>query len=402
MTDAVIVSAARSPIGRAHKGRLATVRADDLATTVAQASLSKVPDLDPLLVEDLYLGTWNHTGEQSQGLGRRVAVRLGRDDLPAATVNRACASSVQTTRMAFHAIRSGEGEAFLSVGVESVSRYPSPTPDTDNVAFTSAQERTERRSRGGHPPWVDPRESGDLPDFYIAMGQTAENVADLHQVSRQDQDAWAFRSQQRAACAEAQGFFDRQIVPIPLPDGSLFAKDESPRPQSTPQGLAELQPVFRPDGSVTAGNSCPLNDGAAALVVTSDRVAATLDVPGKVRILATAASALSPELMGLGPVESTRRALDRARLTIDDIDIIELNEAFASQVLASVRELGADESKVNVNGGAIALGHPFGMTGARLIGTAAQALAERDQQLALVTLCVGMGQGMAVILERIS
>lgn len=402
MPDVVIVATARSPIGRAHKGSLVGTRADNLAATTAQAALAKVPDLDPAALEDLYLGASQHAGEQSQNLGRRVSVLLGRDELPAATVNRACASSIQTTRMAFHAIRAGEGDAFLSVGVECVSRYPQPPTDTDNPLFAAAQERTGERAQGTSSEWTDPRDTGTLPDYYIPMGQTAENVADLCDVSREDQDAFALRSQQRYAAALAAGFYERQITPVQLPDGSWLSRDESPRATTTAEGLAALAPVFRPDGTVTAGNSCPLNDGAAALVVVRDELAAELDVPVKARILGTAVSGLSPEIMGLGPVAATQRVLSRCGLGLGDVDLLEINEAFAAQVVASSRALDLDEDKLNVNGGAIALGHPFGMTGARLIGTAMQALAERDEELALVTLCVGMGQGMALVLQRVA
>lgn len=401
MNDAIIVAAARSPIARAYKGSLVDVRADDLAAHIASAAMDKVPDLDPSLVEDLYLGAAFHTGEQHQNLGRRVAVLMGRDDLASATVNRACASSLQSTRMAFHAIRSGEGLAFLSVGVECVSRFPQATSLTDNPRFAAAAERTRVRAQQDHSPWVDPRSFGALPDFYIPMGQTAENVADMYGISRADQDAWALRSQQNYSRAAERGYHARQITPVERPDGTVFSLDESPRPQTTAAALASLAPVFRDAGSVTAGNSCPLNDGAAALVVVSSSVAKDIQSPAKVRIRSSAVSGLSPEIMGLGPVEASRRALSRAGVTVADIDIVELNEAFAAQVVASIRELRIDPDRVNVNGGALALGHPFGMTGARLLGNAAQILADRDEQLALVTLCVGMGQGMAIVLERV-
>ncbi|MGH1565276.1 acetyl-CoA C-acetyltransferase [Mumia sp. DW29H23] len=398
--DAVVVASARTPIGRAHKGSLVGIRADDLAATAVRAALDKVPGLEPERIEDLYLGASNHTGEQSQNLGRRVAVLLGRDDLPAVTVNRACASSIQTTRMAFHAIRAGEGEAFLSVGAESVSRYlPAPT-GTEHPDFAAAQDRTAQRATGGRGAWRDPREVGELPDYYIPMGQTAENVAEHCGISREDQDAFALRSQQRYAEAADAGFHSRLIAPVKLTDGTSVEHDDSPRPGTTLDGLAGLRPVFRPGGTVTAGNSCPLNDGASALVVVSDTLAATLDVPVKARVLGTAVSGLSPEIMGLGPVEATRRVLEGCGLKTGDLDVVEINEAFAAQVLASQRALGLDEDKVNVHGGAIALGHPFGMTGARLIGQAMQILHERDLELALVTLCVGMGQGMAIVLQR--
>jgi acetyl-CoA C-acetyltransferase len=329
-------------------------------------------------------------------------VLMGRDDLPATTVNRACASSIQTTRMAFHAIRSGEGEAFLSIGAESVSRYRAAPEGTEHPAFGEAQVRTARRAEGAGGVWQDPRADDELPDYYIPMGQTAENVAEICGITRQDQDEFALSSQAKYAAAAEAGFHARAITAVQLPDGSWADCDDSPRPGTTLERLAELPPVFRPDGSVTAGNSCPLNDGAAALVVVSDQIAATVDVPVKARIVGTAVSALSPEVMGLGPVDATRRVLVRCGLSVDDIDLFEINEAFAAQVLASARALSLDPDKLNVNGGAIAMGHPFGMTGARLIGSAMQTLHERDQELALVTLCVGMGQGMALVLQRVS
>lgn len=400
MTDAVIVAAARSPIGRARKGRLGQVRPDDLAATVVRAMLDSIAGLPLAEVDDLFLGASQHTGEQSQNLGRRVAVLLGADSLPATTVNRACASSLQTTQMAFHAIRAGEGDAFLSVGVESVSRYRTPPPDTDNPVFAAAQQRTRRRAEAEQPPWSDPRQLGDFPDYYVPMGQTAENVAEMCGVTRAEQDAFALGSQRKYAAAMQRGVFARQIVPITLPDGSTVAEDESPRPGTTMAALAALEPVFRPGGTVTAGNSCPLNDGAAALLVVRDEIARELQAPITARIVATGVSAMSPEIMGLGPIEASERALKRCGMTIGDVDLVEVNEAFAAQVVPVVRALGADEDRVNVHGGAIALGHPFGMTGARLIGGAIHALAERDGERALVTLCVGMGQGMAVILER--
>ena len=398
MADAVVVAAARTPIGRAHKGRLAQVRSDDLAVVAARAALAQAPDLPGL--DDLYLGASQHTGEQAQNLARRVAVLLGMDDLPGATVNRGCASSIQTTRMAFHAIRAGEGRAFLSVGVESVSRYRAATPDTDHPAFAEAGHRTRARATGTLEDWSDPRVSGELPDYYIPMGQTAENVATLRGISREAQDELAYLSQQRYAKALADGFFARQITPVELPGGSVVDEDESPRPGTTIEKLAELPPVFRPNGTVTAGNSCPLNDGAAAVLVVEQSLSRTVD-GHKARIVSTGVSALSPEVMGLGPVEASRSALWRADMTIDDIDLVEMNEAFAAQLLPSCRDLQIDLDRLNVNGGAIAMGHPFGMTGARLIGSAVQAMGERDLETALVTLCVGMGQGMAIVLERV-
>ncbi|WP_214366931.1 acetyl-CoA C-acetyltransferase [Pseudonocardia sp. H11422] len=403
MVEAVIVAATRSAVGRAHKGALAAMRADDLAATVAHAALDQVPALGAEALDDLYLGVSNQTGEQAQNLGRRVAVLLGADTLPAATVSRACSSSVQTARMAFHAIKAGEGDAFLSVGVECVSRYTQmPTPATDNPLFAVARERSAvRAAGGGDEAWIDPRRAGGLPDFYLAMGQSAENVAALCGVSRREQDEFALGSQDRYAAALAAGVPDREITPVTLPDGTVFAADESPRPATTAEGLAGLAPVFRPNGTVTAGNCCPLNDGAAAVVITSDVRAAELGLRPRARIVATGVSGLSPEIMGLGPVEASRRALARAGMSISDVDLVEINEAFAAQVIPCYRELGVDPERLNVHGGAIALGHPFGMTGARIMTTLLTALEERDAEVGLVTMCVGSGQGMALVLERL-
>ncbi|MHA6794497.1 acetyl-CoA C-acetyltransferase [Pseudonocardia bannensis] len=402
MVEAVIVAATRTAVGRARKGALAAMRADDLAATVARAALDQARGLDADELDDLYLGVSNQTGEQAQNLGRRVAVLLGADTLPAATVSRACSSSVQTARMAFHAIKAGEGDAFLSVGVECVSRYTQmPTPATDNPLFAAARERSAVRAAGGDGAWTDPRRTGGLPDFYLAMGQTAENVAALCGVSRREQDEFALRSQERYAAALAAGVPDREITPVTLPDGTVFAADESPRPATTAEGLAALAPVFRPNGTVTAGNCCPLNDGAAAVVITSDVRAAELGLAPRARIVATGVSGLSPEIMGLGPVEASRRALARARMSISDVDLVEINEAFAAQVIPCQRELGVDPERLNVHGGAIALGHPFGMTGARIMTTLLTALETRDAQVGLVTMCVGSGQGMALVLERL-
>jgi acetyl-CoA C-acetyltransferase len=402
VVDAVIVAATRTAVGRAHKGALAAMRADDLAAVVARAALDQAPGLDADGLDDLYLGVSNQTGEQAQNLGRRVAVLLGADTLPAATVSRACSSSVQTARMAFHAIKAGEGDAFLSVGVECVSRYTQmPTPATDNPLFAAARERSAARAAGDDGAWIDPCRTGGLPDFYLAMGQTAENVAALCGVSRREQDEFALGSQDRYAKALAAAVPGREITPVTLPDGTVFAADESPRPATTADGLAALPPVFRPNGTVTAGNCCPLNDGAAAVVITSDVRAAELGLRPRARIVATGVSGLSPEIMGLGPVEASRRALARARMSISDVDLVEINEAFAAQVIPCQRELGVDPERLNVHGGAIALGHPFGMTGARIMTTLLTALETRDAQVGLVTMCVGSGQGMALVLERL-
>ncbi|SEF17435.1 acetyl-CoA C-acetyltransferase [Jiangella alba] len=405
MPEAVIVATARSPIGRAYKGSLVDVRPDDLATATIRAALDQIPALDPTTIDDLYVGCAEPRDEQGGNVARRIAVQLGLDDLPAATINRFCASSVQTARMAFHAIKAGEGDVFVSAGVECVSRYVGfggagvDPVETQNPAFAEAQARTARYAETNET-WHDPRTDGRLPDIYIQMGQTAENVATYAGVTRADQDEFAVLSQSRAEQAVKDGFFAREIVPITRPDGQVVDTDDSPRPGTTLEKLAALQPVFRPDGTVTAGNCTPLNDGAAAVVIMSDTRARELGLTPLARIVATATSALSPEIMGLGPVESTRRALDRAGMTIGDVDLVEINEAFAAQVVPSARQLGIDHDKLNVHGGAIALGHPFGSTGARIMTTLVNGLRTRDASIGLETMCVGGGQGMAIILER--
>jgi acetyl-CoA C-acetyltransferase len=357
-------------------------------------------------------------GEQGWNMARVVAVLLGLDNVPGATVTRYCASSVQTTRMAMHAIRAGEGDTFISAGVECVSRFkaggsdtPPVTPDDPkglgpnpylDVMFDTAHQRSLARAWGGAPVWHDPREDGDLPDYYVSMGQTAENAAGYRGVTRADQDEFALRSQTLAAKALANGFWSKEITPVTLADGTVMTADESPRPQTTLDGLAGLKPVFQVDGTVTAGNACPLNDGAAALVIMSEPRARELGVTPLARIVATGVSGLSPEIMGLGPIESTRKALAQAGMSIDDIDLVEINEAFAAQVIPSYRELGIDIDRLNVHGGSIAVGHPFGMTGARITTTLLNGLRERDATLGLETMCVGGGQGMALIVERLN
>ncbi|HLR96662.1 MAG TPA: acetyl-CoA C-acetyltransferase, partial [Jiangellaceae bacterium] len=384
-----------------------SVRPDDLATTIVGSALDQVPELDPATLDDLYLGCAEPREEHGGNMARRVAVQLGLDQLPASTINRFCASSVQTTQMALHAIRAGAGEAFVSAGVECVSRYHNfggagvDVGQTHNPLFAAAEARTERYA-ASNETWYDPREDGELPDIYIQMGQTAENVATSRGVSRAEQDAFAARSQQRTEAAMSAGVFASEITPIKVDDGGIVDSDESPRAGTTVDKLAGLDPVFRPHGTVTAGNCCPLNDGAAAVVITSDERARELGLQPLARVVTTTASALSPEIMGLGPVESTRRALDRAGMTIGDLDLVEINEAFAAQVIPSARDLGIDEDRLNVHGGAIALGHPFGMTGARITTTMLNALRRRDGTRGLVTMCVGGGQGMAMILERMS
>ncbi|MFS2088036.1 acetyl-CoA C-acetyltransferase [Paenarthrobacter nicotinovorans] len=412
MTEAVIVSTARSPIGRAFKGSLKDERPDDLATAMVQAALAKVPGFDPDSedgrgLDDILLGCAEPSGEAGSNMARVVAVLAGLDQVPAATINRFCASSLQTLRMAFHAIKSGEAHAVVSAGVESVSRYRNwvGAGETDtadhNPRFEAAAQRTAARA-ASNIPWTDPRFGGRLPDIYISMGQTAENVATSYGISRAEQDEWGVLSQNRAEAAIASGFYARDITPFTRKDGVVVDRDDSPRPGVTLEAVSALQPVFRPGGTVTAGNACPLNDGAAAVVVMSDTRARELSLEPLARVVSTGVSALSPELMGMGPVESTRRALSLAGLTMDDIDLVELNEAFAAQVVASARELGIDPAKLNAHGGAIALGHPFGMTGARMTSTLLNGLKERDGTLGVATLCVGGGQGMAVVFERLS
>jgi acetyl-CoA C-acetyltransferase len=406
MPEAVIVAAVRSPIGRAFKGSLVSIRPDDLTVQMVRAALDRVPQLDPKEIDDLMLGCGLPGGEQGFNLGRVVAVLLGYDHLPGTTVTRYCASSLQTTRMAYHAIKAGEGDVFISAGVETVSRFikgsSDTLPDTQNPVFEGAIAITEERALGGGRQWVDPRDEDRLPDIYIAMGQTAENVAEIRHVSREAQDAFGVRSQNRAEEALKNGFWEHDITPVTLPDGSVVSADDGPRPGTTLERVSQLKPVFRPDGTVTAGNCCPLNDGAAALIVMSDTKAAQLGLTPLARIVATGVSGLSPEIMGLGPVEASRQALARAGMTIDDIDLVEINEAFAAQVIPSAEDLGVDFAKLNVNGGAIAVGHPFGMTGARIATTLINSLQFHDGQIGLETMCVGGGQGMAMILERLS
>ncbi len=410
--EAVIVATARSPIGRAVKGSLKDVRPDVLAAQMIRTALDKVPALDRHDVDDVYLGCGLPGGESGFNMARIVNVMNGMDDVPGATITRYCASSVQTTRMAFHAIRAGEGDVFVSAGVETVSRFEHGSsdswPDTRNPDFAEAMARTAGRAEhgSGGEAWHDPREDSPdgtvLPDAYIAMGQTAENVATLRGLTRLELDEFGVRSQNLAEKALADGFWQREITPVTTPDGTVVSADDGPRPGVTLEGVSGLKPVFRPDGVVTAGNCCPLNDGAAAVVVMSDTKAAELGITPLARIVATGVSALSPEIMGLGPVEATRRALGHAGMTIGDIDLVEINEAFAAQVVPSYQDLGIDLDRLNVNGGAIAVGHPFGMTGARLQTTMLNSLDWHDKSLGLVTMCVGGGQGMALILERLS
>ena len=405
MPEAVIVSTARSPIGRANKGSLVDMRPDDLAAQMVKAALDKVPGLDPRDIDDLIMGCGQPAGEAGFNIGRAVAVELGYDFLPGTTVNRYCSSSLQTTRMAFHAIKAGEGDAFISAGVETVSRFMKGSadgwPDAKNGVFADAQARSNEAAAGA-TEWHDPREDGLLPDVYIAMGQTAENVALFTGISREDQDHWGVRSQNKAEEAIDSGFFEREISPVTLPDGTVVSKDDGPRAGTTYEKISQLKPVFRPNGTITAGNACPLNDGAAAVVIMSDTRAKELGLTPLARIVSTGVSGLSPEIMGLGPIEACKQALARAGKSIGDIDLYEINEAFAVQVLGSARALGMDEDKLNVSGGAIALGHPFGMTGARITATLLNNLTTYDKTFGLETMCVGGGQGMAMVIERLS
>jgi acetyl-CoA C-acetyltransferase len=399
MPEAVIVSTARSPIGRANKGSLVECRPDDLSATIIKAVLDKVPALDPQSIDDVIMGCGQPGGEAGYNVARVAAILAGMPDVPGVTVNRYCSSSLQAIRMAGHAIKAGEGDAFVCAGVETVSRFQFGAADTGphNTRFADAEARTAERT-GGAPSWEPP--SG-LPDIYIAMGQTAENVRLAEGVTRQEMDEFAARSQQRAVASQGNGFFEREITPITTPDGTVVSKDDGPRDGTTVEGLAQLKPVFRPDGEVTAGNACPLNDGAAAVVVMSDTKARELGITPLARIVASGVSGLNPEIMGLGPIEASRQAMARAGMSVDDIDLFEINEAFAAQVLPSAKHLGIPIERLNVKGGSIALGHPFGMTGARIMTTLLNALEDEDKTVGLETMCVGGGQGMAMIVERL-
>ncbi|MER5464177.1 acetyl-CoA C-acetyltransferase [Streptomyces sp. NPDC002668] len=406
MPEAVIVSAARSPIGRAFKGSLKEVRPDDLTAEIIKAALAKVPELDPRDIDDLMLGCGGPGGEQGHNLGRIVAVQMGMDHLPGCTITRYCSSSLQTSRMALHAIKAGEGDVFISAGVETVSRTVKGSsdgmPGTQNPLFDEAQARTAAVAQSEGADWHDPREDGLMPDAYIAMGQTAENLARLKGVTRREMDEFGVRSQNLAEEAIKNGFWEREITPVTTPDGTVVSKDDGPRAGVTLEAVEGLKPVFRPDGLVTAGNCCPLNDGAAALVIMSDTKARELGLTPLARIVSTGVSGLSPEIMGYGPVEASKQALSRAGLSVDDVDLFEINEAFAAQVIPSYRDLGIPLDKLNINGGAIAVGHPFGMTGARITGTLINSLQFHDKQFGLETMCVGGGQGMAMVIERLS
>ena len=400
MVEAVIVATARTPVGRANKGSLAGVRPDDMSAFIIGNVLSKVPGLDPADVEDVMWGIGQPGGEGGYNIARVASILSGLN-APGVTVNRYCSSSLQTIRMAAHAIKAGEGDCFVAGGVETVSRYINGAADSGphNDQFAGAEGRSAERAAEGSEPWNPPQ---GMPDIYIAMGQTAENVAQLMGVSRHAQDEWGVLSQNRAEAARNRGFFEREITPYPLDDGSEVRLDDGIREGTTLEGVSQLRPVFRPDGTVTAGNCCPLNDGAAAVVVMSDAKAAAVGATPLARIVATGVSALNPEIMGLGPVDACRQALGRAGMTIDDIDRVEINEAFAAQVLPSADDLGIDYDKLNSNGGSIALGHPFGMTGSRIMCTLLNGLEDANKTIGLESMCVGGGQGMAMIVERLS
>src|SRR5436309_571136 len=390
MPEAVIVAAARSPIGRASKGSLVECRPDDLTATIVRAVLAKVPQLDPGAVQDLMLGCGEPAGESGFNLARVVAILAGMPDVPGVTVNRYCSSSLQAIRMAFHAIKAGEGDAFVCAGVETVSRFANGASDRGphNPQFAEAEARSQERTQGAKS-WAPPK---GLPDIYIAMGQTAENVRLAENVSRKEMDEFAALSQQRSVQSQKNGFFEREIVPVTLADGTVVSKDDGPREGTTVEKLAELKPVFRPDGEVTAGNACPLNDGAAAVIVMSDTKAREMGITPLARIIASGVTAVNPEIMGMGPVEACRQAMKRAGMKIDDIDLVEINEAFAAQVVPSAKHLNIPWDKLNVNGGAIALGHPFGMTGARIMTTLLNGLEDSGKTFGLEPMSVGGGQ----------
>jgi len=397
MPDAVIVDAIRTPIGRARKGSLRAMRADDLAAIPLRALLERNPQVDQQEIVDVMMGCGFPEGEQGYNVGRIATLLAGIDHhVPGVTVNRFCASSLQTTRMAFHAIKAGEGDVYIAAGVEATSR-----------------------ATGGAPfelhPQLDGSE-GDPYNVYIPMGLTAENVAERCNVSRREQDEWALRSQQRAVAAQSSGHFDPEIVPVEVPahketdengneievPAAVVTKDDGPRPDTSLEKLEALKPAFKEGGTVTAGNSCPLNDGAAALLVTSEQRARDLGLTPKVKILASSVAAIRPEIMGLGPIPAIEKLLKEAKMTVDDIDVFEINEAFAAQVVPCMRELKIDPEKLNPFGGAIALGHPFGMTGARIMTTLINDLQTLDGTYGVESMCVAGGMGMAMLVERLS
>jgi acetyl-CoA C-acetyltransferase len=401
MTEAVIVATARSPIGRANKGSLVSLRPDDMSAQIVRALMAKVPQVTADDVDDLMMGIGQPAGEGGFNIARVTAILAGLDNVPGVQVNRYCSSSLQTIRMAFHAIKAGEGDCFIAAGVETVSRYMSGASDTaPNAIFKPSGERTKLRAGGGQGTWTAPE---GMADVYIAMGQTAENVVEVTGITREEMDRFGVRSQNLACAHVDNGFFEREITPLTLEDGTVVSKDDGPRPGTNYEAVSQLKPVFRPDGTVTAGNACPLNDGAAAVMVMSDTKAKQLGLTPLARIVSSGVSGLNPEIMGLGPIDACRQALGRAGMTMDQIGLVEINEAFAVQVIGSAKELGIDiDSQLNVHGGAIALGHPFGMTGARIMTTLINGLQFENKQYGLESMCVGGGQGMAMIVERLS
>ena len=387
MPEAVIVATTRSPIGRAYKGSLIDVRADDLAGFAIDALMKKIPEVERASVADVMVGCGLTHHEQGFNLARPASLLADMpESVPATTVNRFCASSLQTIRMAFHAVRQGEGDTYVAAGAESVTRTYGKAFDADDL----------------NPRFTDPSRDDFIDNVYIPMGNTAENIAEKFGVTRERMDEFAKRSQDLAVESQKNGFFDREITPIEVPDGRTITADDGPRPNTTLEKLAELPPTFKPDGRVTAGNSCPLNDGSAAVLVMSEDRATGLGLQPLARIVASSVVGLEPEYMGMGPVGAVQAVLDQAGMKLDDIDVIEINEAFAAQVLASVDQLGIDMDRLNPHGGAIALGHPFGMTGARIMGTLINDLRTLDKTIGLETMCVGGGQGMAMIVERLS
>ncbi len=399
MAEAVIVATSRTPIGRANKGSLVDARPDDLSSFILADVMGKA-GVQASDVEDVMWGIGQPGGEGGYNIARVISAMQGLE-IPGVTVNRYCSSSLQTIRMAAHAIKAGEGDCFVSGGVETVSRYMYGAADSGphNELFADAEARTKRRTEGEDGPW-SPAEG--VPDIYIAMGQTAENVVEATGISRERQDEWGVSSQNRAEAALNRGFFDREITPYTLPDGTVVSKDDGIRPGTTLEKVSQLQPVFRPGGTVTAGNACPLNDGASAVVVMSDTKAKAMGIEPIARIISSGVSALNPEIMGLGPIDACRQAMARAGMSIGDIDQVEINEAFAVQVIGSADELGIDMAKLNPNGGAIALGHPFGMTGSRIMTTLLNGLQDSGGTIGMESMCVGGGQGMAMIVERLS
>ena len=400
MTEAVIVATARTPIGRAFKGSLSSERPDNLASFIVNDVLNKVPQLDRNTVEDLILGCGQPAGEAGYNLARVVAILADMPAVPGVTVNRYCSSSLQAIRMAAHALKAGEGDVFVAAGVEAVSRFSNGMADggPQNAKFGEASARTAQRAGGGQPSWA-PLEG--LPDIYIAMGETAENVAQYENVSREEMDEYAARSQQLASESLENGYWEDEITPYTVEDGTVVTKDDGIRPGTTVEKLASLGPAFRPDGLITAGNACPLNDGAAAVVVMSDTKAKALGLTPLARIVSSGVSGLNPEIMGLGPIIASQSAIKRSGLDVDDIDLFEINEAFAAQVIPSAKHIGIPLEKLNTRGGSIAIGHPFGMTGARIMTTLIHNLQASDKRYGLETMCVGGGQGMAMIIERL-